>query len=63
MGNNNLDLWSKISATTINALKEKALKPIETKYEFLDEQNIKFIIRILNNVKLKENAKKKRAKE
>lgn len=58
MGNNNLDLWSKISATTINALQEKALKPIETKYQFLEEKNINFIVRILDNIKRKEKAKK-----
>ncbi|AFZ47206.1 ATP adenylyltransferase [Cyanobacterium stanieri PCC 7202] len=63
MGNNNLDLWSKINATTINALQEKALKPIETKYQFLEEQNINFIVRILDNIQRKENAKKKQKKK
>ncbi|MBE9223565.1 phosphorylase [Cyanobacterium stanieri LEGE 03274] len=62
MGNNNLDLWSKISATTIQALEEKALKPIETQYEFLKENNIDFIIRILDNIQRKEQAKKKQKK-
>ncbi|AUC61703.1 ATP adenylyltransferase Apa1 [Cyanobacterium sp. HL-69] len=63
MGDNNLDLWSKISATTIQALQEKALKPIETQYEFLKENNINFLIRILYNITRKEKAKKIQKKQ
>lgn len=63
MGNNNLDLWNKITATTINALQQSALKPIETKYEFIEEKNINFIVRILNNLTRKENAKKEQKKK
>ncbi len=62
MSKNNNNLWDKITNTTINALDKKALKPILTNYEVIEDNSLNFVVRILDNIQLKEYAKKKQKK-
>lgn len=53
-----LNLWEKITQITEKALLTKALHPIPTNYEIIKQNNLIFIVRILENIARKENAKK-----
>ncbi|BAQ62847.1 Ap4A phosphorylase II [Geminocystis sp. NIES-3708] len=55
---NNLSLWEKIELVTQEALVKKVLHPIPTHYQIVEENGIKFIVRILDNLDKKEKAKK-----
>lgn len=49
-------LWDKTRHQTRHALECGALQPIETHYEFLEEQGMRFLVRILANLSRKEKA-------
>jgi ATP adenylyltransferase len=59
MSENNLNLWRKITSVTEEALATKVLHPMATKYQIVEENDIKFIVRILDNLNKKDKAKKK----
>jgi ATP adenylyltransferase len=62
MNKTSYNLWDKITATSVNALEKKALKPILTNYEVVKDTNLDFVVRILDNIQRKEKAKKKQKK-
>ena len=47
-------LWSKIQHQTRHALACGALQPIQTEYEFLEQGGMRFLVRVLANLVLKE---------
>ncbi|QQE64012.1 phosphorylase [Leptolyngbya sp. BL0902] len=47
-------LWSKIQHQTRHALACGALQPIHTEYEFVEQGGMRFLVRVLANLKLKE---------
>ncbi len=49
-------LWSKIQQQTRHALSCGALKPIDTRYEFVEQGGMRFLVRILANLVRKEKA-------
>ena len=50
------DLWSKIQQQTHHALDRGALQPIDTRYEFVEQGGMRFLVRILANLTRKEKA-------
>ena len=56
-------LWEKIQHQTRHALNCGALQPIDTQYEFLEEAGMRFLVRILANLKRKEEAKTSSTRE
>lgn len=50
-------LLAKVRAKTATALASGALRPIETQYEFVEQDEIRFLVRILANIGRKERAK------
>ncbi|MBD2626511.1 ATP adenylyltransferase family protein [Trichormus variabilis] len=56
-------LWTKVKQTTEQALKSGALKSLPTEFEFIEQDGIKFLIRILSNLNLKKAAKEKQEKQ
>lgn len=58
MNENNLNLWEKTELVTKKALEKKVLHSIATHYQILEQNDIKFIIRILDNLDKKDKAKK-----
>ncbi|WP_035985828.1 ATP adenylyltransferase family protein [Leptolyngbya sp. KIOST-1] len=50
------DLWSKIQRQTDHALACGALQPIDTRYEFVEQGGMRFLVRILANLVRKEKA-------
>lgn len=56
-------LWEKIKQQTQHALKCGALQPIPTNYEFVEDGNIRFLVRILSNLSRKEDAQKQQEKQ
>lgn len=53
------NLWDKLKASTQRAIECGALHSIPTEYEFVEQDGIKFLVRILSNLVRKEEAKKK----
>lgn len=49
-------LWSKIQQQTRHAQRCGALQPIDTRYEFLEQGGMRFLVRILANLARKEKA-------
>ncbi|PZV06374.1 MAG: phosphorylase [Leptolyngbya sp.] len=49
-------LWSKIQQQTRHAQLSGALQPIDTRYEFLEQGGMRFLVRILANLARKEKA-------
>lgn len=49
-------LWGKIQHQTHHALDCGALQPINTQYEFLEENGMRFLVRMLTNLERKEEA-------
>ncbi|TVQ06209.1 MAG: phosphorylase [Leptolyngbya sp. DLM2.Bin27] len=49
-------LWSKIQQQTHHALSCRALHPIDTRYEFIEQGGMRFLVRILANLVRKEAA-------
>ncbi|MEA5549383.1 DUF4922 domain-containing protein [Anabaena cylindrica UHCC 0172] len=52
-------LWAKVKQTTAHALQCRALKSIPTEFEFIEQDGVKFLVRILSNLNRKQAAKKK----
>lgn len=53
-----LNLWEKIKEQTQRALQNGALQPIPTEYEFVEQDGIRFLVRVLSNLVRKDEAKK-----
>jgi ATP adenylyltransferase len=56
-------LWTKVSESTAHALQRGALWPLPTHYEFLEQQGIRFLVRILANLIRKDEAKQKQVQQ
>lgn len=54
-------LWEQVKHQTRHALTCGALRPIDTDYEFIDDQGIRFLVRILGNLVRKETANQTQA--
>lgn len=52
-------LWTKVQATTEHAINCGALKSIPTEFEFIEQDGVKFLVRILSNLNRKQVAKQK----
>lgn len=52
-------LWKKIKKQTEYALKIGALQPIFTEYQFIEQDNIPFLVRVISNLNRKDKATKK----
>lgn len=59
MDKKSLSLLEKIKLVTEKALEKKALRPILTQYQILEQDNIPFLIRMIENLERKDNEKKK----
>ncbi len=55
-------LWSKIRLKTQQALACGALEPIATLYEWVEHENVRFLVRVLANIQRKETAVLQRSK-
>jgi sulfate adenylyltransferase (ADP) / ATP adenylyltransferase len=55
-------LWEKIVDRSILALENGALKSIPTEYEFIEQDGIRFLVRILTNLDRKQKAKEQQEK-
>lgn len=56
-------LWSKIQHQTHHALACGALQPIRTEYEFVEQGGMRFLVRVLANLALKEQANQAQRKQ
>jgi ATP adenylyltransferase len=56
-------LWTKLNDRTELALKSGALQPIPTEYEFVEDNGISFLVRVLTNLDRKDKDKKKQEKK
>lgn len=56
-------LWSDIKRQTQLALNYGALQPIQTDYEWVEQENVRFLVRVLANIKRKEEAAQQRSKD
>ncbi len=50
------DLWGKVQQQTRHALGCGALQPLDTRYEFIEQGGMRFLVRILTNLVRKEKA-------
>ena len=62
-GNDNDSWWSKIKTATKKAIETGALSPIPTKSQIIEQSNIPFVVRIIDNLARKEKATKKQKKD
>jgi ATP adenylyltransferase len=56
-------LWERIVRTTELALAKGALAPVPTDYTFLDDADIRFLVRVLANLSKKDEARRKQKAE
>lgn len=56
-------LWERLKQQTEYALECGALQPIPTEYEFVEQDNIRFLVRILSNLSRKDEARKQQEKK
>jgi ATP adenylyltransferase len=56
-------LWQSVKASTEHALKCGALFSIPTKFEFVEQDGVNFLVRILSNLARKDAAKKQQEKQ
>ena len=56
-------LWKRLKQQTKYALECGALQPIPTEYEFVEQNNIRFLVRILSNLSRKDEARKEQNKK
>jgi sulfate adenylyltransferase (ADP) / ATP adenylyltransferase len=56
-------LWPKVKAQHERALELGALKPFATTHDWIEDRGVRFLVRILANIKRKENAKKQQNKD
>lgn len=52
-------LWHRVEETARQALKTGALLSVPTKYTFIEEQGVRFFVRVLESLKRKDEARKK----
>ncbi len=62
MTETSVNLWQRVQAQTQFALEKKALHPIPTNYQLIEQNNISFVVRMLDNLNRKDKAKKKQKK-
>lgn len=48
------DLWQRTLARTTQALASEALRPIETSYEYVDDGGVRFLVRVVANLRRKD---------
>lgn len=56
-------LWTRVKEQTEHALKTGALQSIPTEYEFVEQDGINFLVRILSNLVRKDKAKKQQTQK
>ncbi|MBD2298764.1 phosphorylase [Nostoc sp. FACHB-190] len=56
-------LWTSVKETTLHALKCGALLSIPTEFEFVEQDGVNFLVRILSNLTRKDAAKKQQDKQ
>ncbi|MBE9235454.1 phosphorylase [Anabaena aphanizomenioides LEGE 00250] len=56
-------LWKRVKQTTAHALECEALKSIPTEFEFVEQDGVKFLVRILANLNRKKAAKEQQEKQ
>lgn len=56
-------LWKRVTDRTEYAIESGALQSIPTEYEFVEQDGIRFLVRILTNLARKDEAKKKQDKK
>jgi sulfate adenylyltransferase (ADP) / ATP adenylyltransferase len=56
-------LWTSVKQQTEHALKCGALLSIPTEFEFVEQENVRFLVRILSNLNRKKVAKEKQEKQ
>ena len=56
-------LWEKVKQTTAHALECGTLKSIPTEFEFVEDEGVKFLVRILSNLSRKQAEKKQQEKK
>ncbi|OCQ97801.1 phosphorylase [Nostoc sp. MBR 210] len=56
-------LWTSVKASTLHALKCGALLSIPTEFEFVEQDGVNFLVRILSNLTRKDAAKKQQDKQ
>jgi sulfate adenylyltransferase (ADP) / ATP adenylyltransferase len=56
-------LWTKVEMQHELALESGALKPFATTYSWVEHQGVQFLVRVLGNLKRKENAKKQQKRK
>jgi sulfate adenylyltransferase (ADP) / ATP adenylyltransferase len=56
-------LWTKVKAQHELALELGALKPFATTYDWIEDGGVRFLVRVLTNLKRKENAKKQQKRK
>ena len=52
-------LWEKLVATTEHALRSGSLLPVPTNHAFIEDNGIRFFVRVLSSLRRKDEAKKK----
>jgi ATP adenylyltransferase len=57
-----VNLWQKVQAQTQLALEKKALHSIPTNYQLIEQNNLHFIVRMIDNLNRKDRAKKEQKK-
>jgi len=50
-------LWEKLTRTTEDALRSGALRPIPTDFEFVEDADLRFLVRVVTNLARKQHAK------
>lgn len=56
-------LWNTVVKTAAHALATRALRPILTDYEFIEDRGVRFFVRILSSLSRKDEERKKMQKE
>lgn len=54
-------LWQEVGRRTQHALRAGALQPIPTKYEFVEDEGVEFLVRVVSNLARKDRAQKEPA--
>jgi ATP adenylyltransferase len=50
-------LWEKLTRTTNDALRSGALRPIPTDFEFIEDGDVRFLVRVVTNLARKQHAR------
>lgn len=62
MTETSINLWQRVKAQTQLALEKKALHSIPTNYQLIEQNNLTFIVRMVDNLNRKDRAKKAQKK-